>query len=209
MDATCPAASARALQTPAPTSPPAPASLKHALRTRTLAARAAQGDRAASDAARLPRLLGVTAGHVAVAAYASIGDEPDTWGLIEALHAAGVRVLLPVLTGRRTPGWAWHTGRDGLRAGWRGILMPSGPALGPEALAEVSLVWVSALLVTPGGARLGTGGGWYDRALPFRHPDAAVATLVNDSEVVEALPTEPHDVPVGVVVTPSRVLRTE
>lgn len=180
--------------------------VKAALRASVLAARAVDRRRAEADAARLPWLLEVSAGHSVVACYASVAPEPDTWALIEALAGGGVRVLLPVLTGRRTPGWGWYAGRGSLVPGWRGILQP-GEDLGPDAVASASLVWASALLVTPRGLRLGTGGGWYDRALVHRRPDAVVATLVGDSEVVDALPEDPWDVPVDVIVTPRRVLR--
>ena len=182
-------------------------SAKAALRASVLAARAVDQRRAEADAARLPALRDVSAGHAVVACYASVAPEPDTWALIEALASEGVRVLLPVLSGRRTPGWGWYAGAEALVPGWRGILQP-GEDLGPDAVASASLIWVSALLVTPRGVRLGTGGGWYDRALVRRRPDAVVATLVGDAEVVDALPEDAWDVPVDVVVTPGGVLRT-
>lgn len=181
---------------------------KDALRASARAARAARTDLAAADQARLPRLLEACAGHRPVACYTSISPEPDTLALIAALSDAGVPVLLPKLAGRRTPGWAWFTGEDALVPGWHGIPEPDGPTLGPQALAECSFVWASALLVTPGGHRLGTGGGWYDRALLHRAPDARLGVLVHDGEVVPELPVDPWDVPVDVVVTPTRTLLT-
>lgn len=184
------------------------ASGKAALRGRVRADRAADPDRAVADAARLPRLVEACAGHAAVACYVSIPPEPDTLALLDALVARGTRVLLPVLKGRRDPAWGWYAGPASLVAGWRGIPEPAGTPLGADALAECSFVWTSALLVTPEGYRLGTGGGWYDRALRHAHPDAIVGTLVGDAEVVGRLPVEPWDVPVDLVVTPTRTLRT-
>lgn len=171
------------------------------------AARASDPHRAASDAARLPLLLRACAGHDRVACYASVPPEPGTWGLIDALCDAGVQVLLPKLAGHRTPAWGWHTGRAGLVEGWRGIPEPAGEPLGPDALASCSFVWCSALAVTHEGFRVGVGGGWYDRALPHAAPDAVVGTLVNAGELVEALPADPWDVPVDLVVTPAGIVR--
>ncbi|MFP5415416.1 MAG: 5-formyltetrahydrofolate cyclo-ligase [Actinomycetes bacterium] len=184
------------------------ADAKARLRARVLAARASDPHRADADAARLPRLLQACAAHRTVACYVSVAPEPDTRALLAALSDAGVRLLLPVLTGRRTPGWAWYTGPGTLVPGWRDIPQPDAPALGPEALAACTFVWVSALQVSAEGYRLGTGGGWYDRALRNAASDAVVGTLVNDPEVVAEVPVEPWDVPVNVVVTPTRTLLT-
>lgn len=184
------------------------AEAKRALRARVAASRRADRRRDAADRARLPLLLDACAGHAAVACYASAPPEPDTHALIAALADAGVRVLLPVLRSATAPAWAWFTGPDALRPGWRGIPQPTGPALGAEALAEAGFVWVSALAVTPHGDRLGTGGGWYDRALTHAGPRARFGTLVGDAEVVDAVPIDPWDIPVDLIVTPSGVLTT-
>ena len=185
-----------------------PAADKDALRARARARRAASGHRREADAARSRRCLDVSAGHEVVACYASVAGEPDTWALIDGLLARGTRVLLPLLAGRRAPDWAWHTGPDALRPGWRGIPEPVGDALGPDALGADTLVWASALAVTADGCRLGTGGGWYDRALAFARPDATLGVLVDDDDVVETVPVEAWDRRVDLLVTPTRTLWT-
>ena len=53
------------------------------------------------------------------------------------------------------------------------------------------------------GARLGRGGGYYDRALPYVRPGALMVAVVFDDEFVDELPVEPHDRPVTAVVTPT------
>ena len=184
------------------------ASEKEALRATVRAARAADPRRGAADAARLPRLLAACAGHDAVACYFSVPPEPDTVALVDALDAAGVRVLLPVLKGHREPAWNWYAGRGSLVHGWRGIPEPGGPPLPSSALGACTFVWVSALLATPGGYRLGTGGGWYDRALAHADPDAVRGTLVGEAELVDAVPLEAWDLPVDLVVTPSATIVT-
>lgn len=139
-----------------------------------------------------------------MACYASVGSEPHTWALMDALRDSGVRVLVPVL--RREPDWAWYEGREHTRPGPQGILEPLGPRLGREALAEASLIWASGLAGTPAGDRLGTGGGWYDRALGWASPPARVGMLLYDDEVLDWLPTDPWDRPVQVIVTESRLV---
>jgi 5-formyltetrahydrofolate cyclo-ligase len=71
------------------------------------------------------------------------------------------------------------------------LLEPSGPRLGPAAVADAHLVVVPALAVDRTGTRLGRGGGSYDRALArVRAPSVA---LLYAGELVDALPAEPHD----------------
>lgn len=149
------------------------------------------------DAARTRILLDHLPAPGVVALYASRPGEPGTLDLIDAVQHAGWRVLLPRLG--REPDWAWATAP--LRPGWAGIPEPTGPALGAHALAEADLVILPALAVARDGARLGTGGGWYDRALPHARPGTPRWALTNAEEVLDGLPTEPHDLPVDAVVT--------
>lgn len=184
---------------------------KAALREQIRAARSA-AEPPAAVAARTARALQVCAGHSVIALYASAPGEPDTWPLIRHLDAAGHTLLLPLLgrrsdgTPRREPDWAEFAGVDRMRAGFAGILEPTGPGLGAEALAGASLVWCAGLAATPSGDRLGTGGGWYDRALAFADSGAVLAVLLRDAEVRDAVPVEPFDRRVGLIVTEHRVL---
>ena len=66
-----------------------------------------------------------------------------------------------------------------------------------------------ALAVDTTGARLGQGGGWYDRALEHLRPGAPVVALVFPEELYDAqtrpLPRERHDRLVDAVATPAGV----
>ncbi len=159
--------------------------VKPALRRRLLAARAAlpAGVRAAGDDARDAVLAPLLAG-ARVAAYASFGTEPRTTGLVTP------RTLLPVLLPDRDLDWA---------AG-------DGAVLGREAVATCDVVLVPALAIDRGGARLGRGGGSYDRALVRAR--GLVVALLHDGELLdEPLPEESHDVRVHAVATPAGLVR--
>jgi 5-formyltetrahydrofolate cyclo-ligase len=136
-----------------------------------------------------------------VAAYVSVGSEPGTGLLLDALTAAGKRVLLPVVLPGLDLDWAVYTGREGLVPAVRGLLEPTAPRLGREAVAQADVVLVPGTGVSLSGARLGQGGGCYDRALPRVSPDTPVAVLLYDDEVGLAVPAEPHDVRVGFALT--------
>ena len=177
---------------------------KQRLRDQLLARRAGSTPPAGD---RTDRALALCGHSEVVALYASVAGEPDTWDLIDALVAGGTRVLLPVL--RREPDWAWYTGRDHLAPSWRGILQPTGPRLGGGVLVRAEWIWVPGLAATRGGHRLGTGGGWYDRALLKASPHARIGILLHDGEVVDEVPTEPWDRRVHFLLTSSRTLRAE
>ncbi|MEU8791155.1 5-formyltetrahydrofolate cyclo-ligase [Streptomyces sp. NPDC048643] len=149
-----------------------------------------------------------------VAAYVSVGSEPGTLALLDALHARGVRVLLPVLLPDNDLDWGVYEGAGSLapvRHGTRMALQePVGARLGPEAVGGADVVLLPGLAVDGRGMRLGRGGGSYDRVLARlerAEADPALVVLLYDTEVVERVPAEAHDRPVHAVVTPSGVRR--
>jgi 5-formyltetrahydrofolate cyclo-ligase len=149
-----------------------------------------------------------------VAAYVSVGSEPGTRALLDALRARGVRVLLPVLLPDNDLDWGVYAGEGSLalvqHGGKMALLEPAGDRLGADAVTAADAVLLPGLAVDARGMRLGRGGGSYDRVLARleragAHP--ALVVLLYDAEVVERVPEEGHDRPVHAVVTPSGVRR--
>ncbi|MFJ8211081.1 5-formyltetrahydrofolate cyclo-ligase [Streptomyces sp. NPDC096033] len=191
---------------------------KAALRRELLAARRSLSPESRRTAARalarsalaLPELAGART----VAAYVSVGAEPGTRELLDALRDAGKRVLLPLLLPDNDLDWAAYEGPGSLaeaaHPGKMRLLEPSGPPLGPQAVTGADAVLLPGLAVDRRGMRLGRGGGSYDRVLARleragAHP--ALVVLLYDEEVVARVPEEPHDHPVQAVATPSGVVR--
>ena len=137
-----------------------------------------------------------------IAAYYSIGAEPDTRGLVYALWKRGSYVLLPVLRPDGDLDWASYEGPDSLVPGSRGLREPGEPPRGVDAVARADAVLVPALAVDAAGRRLGRGGGGYDRALARVGPLVPLIALVYDDELVGHVPAEAHDIPVRAAVTP-------
>lgn len=138
-----------------------------------------------------------------VAAYWSIGAEPDTHGLLFGLWKRGSYVLLPLLLPDGDLDWASYEGPDSLRPGPRGLLEPSEPARGVGAVCSADLVLVPALAVDRSGLRLGRGGGSYDRALARVGAQVPTVALLYDSELLDRVPAAPHDQRVRMVARPS------
>ncbi|NUL07194.1 5-formyltetrahydrofolate cyclo-ligase [Streptomyces lunaelactis] len=160
----------------------------------------------ARQALDLPEL---TEAHT-VAAYVSVGREPGTRTLLDALHTRGVRVLLPVLRADNDLDWGVYRGPEHLVRAGRGLLEPDGERLGVDAVVEADAVLLPGLAVDGRGMRLGRGGGSYDRVLArlaAAGADPALVVLLYANEVVARVPEEPHDHPVHAVITPTAVRR--
>ncbi|TKA02032.1 5-formyltetrahydrofolate cyclo-ligase [Actinacidiphila oryziradicis] len=168
--------------------------------------REAAARRLTENAVGLPELAAART----VAAYVSVGGEPGTRGLLDALRERGVRVLLPVLLADNDLDWALYCGPGGLRRAARGLHEPVGDRLGADAVLRADAVLLPGLAVDTSGLRLGRGGGSYDRVLARLEAAGArpaLIVLLYAHEVLAAVPAEGHDRAVDVVVTPEGVRR--
>jgi len=138
-----------------------------------------------------------------VCCYLSMGKEAGTGPLIDALLAAGKAVSVPVVDDDGLMFAAALDTPDDLVAGRWGIRVPRDIVPVTEPLGAVIC---PGMLFTRAGDRLGRGQGHYDRFLP-RHPSAAVVGVCYEAQLADALPTEPHDVPMAAVVTEASVYR--
>ena len=180
-------------------------------RAEVLAARARldAAELASRDAARSARLLRRLGGlrPEVVACHVSYGPEPSTLELLEVLAESEAAVLLPWLPDlaavRGQPRWCWWSGEP-LAAGHAGIPTPDSPCAPLDVLSRADLVILPGLAGTSAGARLGRGGGWYDRALLHARTDTPRWLLLNDSEVRDQLPADDWDQPVTDIVSERR-----
>lgn len=139
-----------------------------------------------------------------VTCYSSYGSEPDTSVLLARLGDRGYDVLLPRVTDENLE---WAPGRGPTVVSAMGIAEPSGPAV---PLLPLRAMLIPALAAGVDGARLGKGGGYYDRvldSLPLDHRPA-IAVVVRDEDVMPAgtIPIEPHDRHVDAIITPTRII---
>ncbi|HEY8455773.1 MAG TPA: 5-formyltetrahydrofolate cyclo-ligase [Actinopolymorphaceae bacterium] len=143
-----------------------------------------------------------------VAAYVSVGTEPGTGPLLEALSRRGIRVLLPVVERDLDLNWAAYTGPSALAPARFGLLEPTGPRLGKEVIATADAVLLPGLAVDRTGMRLGRGGGSYDMALPRVAREAFSCVLLHEGELFdEPVPSDRHDWRVRSAALPSGLIR--
>lgn len=136
-----------------------------------------------------------------IASYYSYGDEPSTREINAAILAAGKTLLLP----RRLPDndlefARWEGAPDKLKIQGR-----TQEPIGPIYTGEIELLILPSLAVDKAGTRLGQGGGSYDRVLARMNTFSI--TLVSDNELLDAIPTQPHDQKVNAALTPTQLIR--
>lgn len=180
----------------------------------TLAAQKAAARRAALAARKLAHAAGrgsaaqlsaVLAGYrgVPLAGYAAMRTEIDPAPALEEAAAHGP-VGLPVIIGPGLPlrFRAWSPG-CAMIAGEFGAEIPAeGAWIEPEILV------VPLVAFTRSGARLGYGGGFYDRTLELlraNRPTLAIGFAYGAQEVPD-LPLEPTDQPLDLIVTEAEVI---
>jgi 5-formyltetrahydrofolate cyclo-ligase len=138
-----------------------------------------------------------------VTAYVGVGMEPPTGALLDALSALGKRVILPVVQRDMDLDWGTWRGPSSLVPARYGLLEPT-DRLGPDAIATADVVLVPGHAVSFTGARLGQGGGCYDRALTRVPIGTPVVCLVYDDEVGRDVPVDDFDQLVTEAATPTR-----
>lgn len=180
----------------------AKAALRHAILARRDAADAASRNSNSQTITHKLRALPVYPSANVVAAYASFGSELDTSGFLAGVLADGKQLVLPrinralrALELRQVS----DLGADLVQGVW-GIREPAErcPII---PVTQIEFMLVPGVAFTAHGARLGYGGGYYDRllaSLPLRVMRIAAAF---ELQMVDYLPEGSHDQRVDQVVT--------
>lgn len=135
------------------------------------------------------------------AVYLATPQEIDLTTLIGSLWAAECPVFAPAWDGESYVLARYVRGAK-LVVGPMGVLEPAVDGHGESA--PVPKVWiVPGLAFTRDGVRLGYGGGWYDRLLASVSRASAVLGVAYPFQLLEKLPSEPHDIALTDVVVVS------
>ncbi len=158
--------------------------------------------------------LGAAAPHT-VAVYAAMGSEVDPAAFAAATVARGWRVAYPCILsasdaaacGQRmcmrtvvvgnvsTAPFIAHPTRAFAATDVDSDRFPIVPA------AELDMVVVPLVAFDRTGARLGYGGGCYDRYLPMLSPACQIVGIAFDEQRVDHVPTDAHDLPLPNIVS--------
>ena len=142
---------------------------------------------------------------ITIAAYWSLPHEPDTHELLNFLRGE-VRILLPIVLADWNLDWAEWNGEELVSK--KGLWEPSGPRLGIAAISEANVIITPGLGGDARGARLGQGGGCYDRAFKLAGITPWRVMLLHDEEFSTTnLFEDEHDERVDAIATPTRLIR--
>lgn len=163
------------------------------------------GDREAATAGLTEQLIALVSerGPSLVACYLSATDEPNTRPFLSWAAANGIEVLVPVSRINGQLDWVFSRGGPE-QPGLFGISETVGEAVAPSVFRSVDLLLIPAAAVDRSGMRMGWGRGYFDRALASLEEQPPVFAIVYDDELLDAVPSEPHDRPVDGVVTPGQ-----
>lgn len=183
----------------------AKAILREQIRARLKAISAAH--RTVESAQLCARLHGAEVWQAAhtVLLFAPLPDEPDIWPLLaDALHA-DKRVALPSFD-KASEEYCARQIQDRDKDILSGQFSVREPGVHCPVLAlnQLDLMLVPGVAFDLGGWRLGRGRGFYDRLLPLA--GGVKCGVAFDEQIVDAIPTEPHDVKLNRILTPTRWL---
>lgn len=140
-----------------------------------------------------------------LAVYLASPAEIDLTPFIHEALGRGIALVSPRWNGvAYEPAVLKSLSPEHLRTGPMRILEPAaGDIVRP---CDVAAWIIPALAFTEDGARLGYGGGWYDRMLSVADADSLKIGVAHAFQIVEELPAEPHDIRMDLLVTDSRDL---
>ena len=146
-----------------------------------------------------------------VAMYVAVRGELDTGPLLQAAWQSGKQVLLPqcVMEGSAALRFMPCQGPEILTPGAFGIPEPQDPTLAGMREIVPDLIIVPGIAFDRKGARLGQGGGFYDRYF-FRPEIAGVPRIgyIYAFQLVDCLPQDPWDLSVDAVCTEHGIIWT-
>lgn len=141
--------------------------------------------------------------------YVEFRSEVITLPMIDAALGAGKNVLVPKVEkdGHRLRLFGLTDPAAELVAGYMGIPEPDDTRLTEYQPADIDLVVLPGVGFDTSCARLGYGGGYYDRLIEKLRPGTPLVALAFEAQVEERVPCEKHDKPMDMVVTEDRVIR--
>ncbi len=140
--------------------------------------------------------------------YASFRSEVETHSMIRESLEMGKRVMLPKvqIDGHLVKLYEIQDIHE-LSPGHMGIPEPSFNNTYPLSIDEVNMIIIPGVAFDYSGNRLGYGGGYYDMLLAQRKKKAPIIALAYEEQLVDEIPSEPHDIKIDMIITDKRIIK--
>ena len=140
------------------------------------------------------------------AVFLATPREPNLDAFARWLQARGVLALAPHSRENEKPFVEINADWSNISPNARGWREPEYSEAPQFSAHEVDVIFVPALAFDSTGARLGQGGGWYDRALENLPSRVLTVGVAFDFQIIQSVPRESHDQVVSTVVTEERIV---
>jgi 5-formyltetrahydrofolate cyclo-ligase len=140
--------------------------------------------------------------------FASFRSEVSTSAQIAEALTLGKRVILPSVDSLNKELRLYEIKElSELSTGYMGIPEPAVAEERERDINDVTLVIMPGAAFDSKGNRLGYGGGYYDKLLSRLRRKIPLVALAYEEQLLDSLPTGPHDIRVHMIVTDKRIIR--
>ncbi len=139
--------------------------------------------------------------------YASFRSEVDTFSIIEHSLDTGKKIILPKVEKkeRKLNLYEIKSIKE-MKSGYMGINEPIPDESKRFKINEIDLIIVPGVCFDVYGNRIGYGGGYYDIILSEKKSDTPVIALSYEEQIIQEIPSEPHDIKVDIIITDKRII---
>ncbi|CEG27863.1 5-formyltetrahydrofolate cyclo-ligase [Bacillus sp. B-jedd] len=131
--------------------------------------------------------------------------EVDTYAIISQAWLEGKMIAVPkCFPANRNMDFRYLTDFSQLESVYYGLKEPKEEMTGLALKEDIDLLIVPGVAFSTNGFRLGFGGGYYDRFLAGY--SGKTVSLAFSCQLIDKLPVEVHDIPVGRIITEQRVI---
>ncbi len=143
-----------------------------------------------------------------ILAYVNFRSEVETLSIIKRCLAQGMQVAVPLtlVAEKKLVAYLITNPENDLIPGYCDIPEPDPKRLVELAPDTIDTVLVPGSVFDPHGGRLGYGGGYYDRFLSGKAPQALRIALCYEMQIVDNVPVEAHDEAIHYLVTEGRTI---
>ncbi|MCT4564445.1 MAG: 5-formyltetrahydrofolate cyclo-ligase [Maledivibacter sp.] len=140
--------------------------------------------------------------------YLSFNNEVDTYKLMEDCFNNGKRVIVPycIKEERKIVPSEIKDPDIELKTSSLGFKEPDLANLREVETEDIDLVIVPGVIFDKSGNRIGFGGGYYDRFLKRLKNTTITIAICYDYQLIDKVPVDELDIPVGCIITDKRIV---